>query len=212
MGRKYRKVRCRAKSKRTGQQCRAWPVGGFAVCRVHGAGHPRKGKPGGRPPGHGLYSAKVAADLQGAMDGLRQDPHLTDGFMDIARIRALTVRAQDLLREEERAYLALEEQAEGGAGQGGAEALAKARNRLLTWYERLAALAAATLAGIERYYGAIERKGGGVSAAAVDASLMALLKILHQRVPDEALREAIFADLRTEFKRIVVPGNHGCEG
>jgi hypothetical protein len=36
--------RCSAKSKRTGQPCRSPAVGGFRVCRMHGAG-------GGAPEG-----------------------------------------------------------------------------------------------------------------------------------------------------------------
>ena len=52
--------RCRAKSKRSGQQCRAPAVSGYAVCRMHGAG-------GGAPKGnknamkHGAFTAEAAA-------------------------------------------------------------------------------------------------------------------------------------------------------
>ena len=52
--------RCRAKSKRSGLQCRAPAVRGASVCRMHGAG-------GGPPRGnrnalkHGEYSAETLA-------------------------------------------------------------------------------------------------------------------------------------------------------
>ncbi len=32
------KVRCKAKSKQTGEQCRNWAKPGYPVCRFHGAG------------------------------------------------------------------------------------------------------------------------------------------------------------------------------
>jgi uncharacterized protein YjcR len=52
--------RCRAKSKRSGLQCRSPAVGGHSVCRMHGAG-------GGAPKGnrnalkHGECSAETLA-------------------------------------------------------------------------------------------------------------------------------------------------------
>jgi len=51
-----RALRCRARSKRSGKQCRSPAVRGTRVCRMHGAG-------GGAPEGnrnalkHGLYGA-----------------------------------------------------------------------------------------------------------------------------------------------------------
>ena len=56
-----RAPRCRAGSKRSGQQCRAPAVKGKAVCRMHGAG-------GGAPKGnanarkHGHYSAEASKE------------------------------------------------------------------------------------------------------------------------------------------------------
>ena len=50
--------RCRAKSKRSGLQCRAPAVRGHSICRMHGSG-------GGAPKGnrnalkHGLYTAEA---------------------------------------------------------------------------------------------------------------------------------------------------------
>lgn len=205
MRKRRRAQRCKSKSKRTGKQCRAFAVAGYAVCRMHGAGSPKKGKPGGRPPGHGLYSAKLARDLAGAINALSQDPALLDGLMDIARIRALTERAQELLVQEEHRFLGMAGDA-ANAGTPGADAeLSKARSNLLAWYERLSALAAATIAATERYYGAIERREGGVALAAVDAGLMVMVRVLHEHVPDPGQRDKMLAALREGFSKIVVP-------
>jgi hypothetical protein len=56
----HQALRCHAKSKRSGLQCRAPAVRGYAVCRMHGAG-------GGAPKGnrnaikHGEFAAKALA-------------------------------------------------------------------------------------------------------------------------------------------------------
>ena len=56
----HRALRCRASSKRSGGQCQAPAVRGYAVCRMHGAG-------GGAPRGnqnalkHGAHSAASLA-------------------------------------------------------------------------------------------------------------------------------------------------------
>jgi hypothetical protein len=54
--------RCTAKSKRTGQRCKAPAVRGWDVCRFHGA---RGGAPKGKANGawkHGLYSGAAKAE------------------------------------------------------------------------------------------------------------------------------------------------------
>ena len=53
----HRALRCHAKSKRSGLQCRAPAVRGFDVCRMHGAG-------GGAPKGNqnALKHGEFAAD------------------------------------------------------------------------------------------------------------------------------------------------------
>lgn len=201
-------LRCSAKSKSTGKRCRSFAVTGYRVCRVHGAGSPKKGRKGGRPPEHGLYSEHLARDLGGVIDELRQDPHLTDGLLDIAHIRALTARSQTLLRGEEERFLSLAEGEQASDGDKDGDLL-MARARLLAWYERLAALATSTLASIERYYGALERKEGGVALAGLNAALLALVRVLHETVEDEALRELVIARIREEFRRIVVPNPGG---
>lgn len=52
-------AQCTARSKRSGERCKAPAVTGYPVCRMHGAGSPGKGRPGGRPPIHGGYSKAV---------------------------------------------------------------------------------------------------------------------------------------------------------
>jgi hypothetical protein len=54
-------LRCRARSKRTGQRCKAPAVRGFRVCRMHGA---RGGAPEGERNGnyrHGARTKEVIA-------------------------------------------------------------------------------------------------------------------------------------------------------
>ncbi len=56
--------RCRAQSKRTGEQCRAPAVRGWNVCRFHGAGG---GAPKGKRNGayrHGGYTQEALAASQ----------------------------------------------------------------------------------------------------------------------------------------------------
>jgi hypothetical protein len=56
--------RCTAKSKRTGQRCKAPAVRGWKVCRFHGA---RGGAPKGKANGawrHGRYSEKAKVERQ----------------------------------------------------------------------------------------------------------------------------------------------------
>ena len=51
-------AQCTAKSKRSGERCKANAVEGYTVCRMHGAGSPHQGKPGGAPIKTGRYSIK----------------------------------------------------------------------------------------------------------------------------------------------------------
>jgi glucans biosynthesis protein len=58
--------RCRAKSKRSGQPCKAPAVNGYRVCRMHGA---RGGAPSGKKNGaykHGARSAEAIALMRRA--------------------------------------------------------------------------------------------------------------------------------------------------
>jgi hypothetical protein len=49
-------LRCRARSKRTGQRCKAPAVRGFRVCRMHGA---RGGAPKGKRNGNYRHGART---------------------------------------------------------------------------------------------------------------------------------------------------------
>lgn len=51
-------AQCTAKSKRSGERCKANAVTGYTVCRFHGAGSPHAGRPGGAPIVTGRYSIK----------------------------------------------------------------------------------------------------------------------------------------------------------
>ncbi len=67
---------CRAKSKRSGERCKNNAVTGYRVCRMHGAGSPKAGRPGGRPPTHGRYSMRLPAHLLKTYEQARRDPDL----------------------------------------------------------------------------------------------------------------------------------------
>jgi hypothetical protein len=72
--------RCKAKSRRSGEQCRNAPVRGWSVCRMHGAGN-GKDRAGGRKPVHGKYAMRHRGLTQEAaerLDELMQDPDLLD--------------------------------------------------------------------------------------------------------------------------------------
>ena len=105
-------TQCTAKSKRTGEQCKAQAVRGYSVCRMHGAGKPNTHT--GRPIATGRYSIKrtelaaktqefysdpqpgnltselalMRALLQNYLDRFPDDQHLP--FDDIARIYGMT--------------------------------------------------------------------------------------------------------------------------
>lgn len=190
-------ARCAAR-RSNGLPCGNPAVRGFRVCRAHGAGHPHKGKPGGRPPTHGLHSAAVTASLQGRLEEMRSDPALTDGLTDIARIRALIERAEELLSSEEAAYV---------QNLGKSEAVdAAMRGRMMDWYERLVRISAETVVSIDRYYAALEKRAGGVAMDAVRAGMIAIARVLDECVTDETLRQTISDRIGKAFERIVVAG------
>jgi hypothetical protein len=63
--------RCNAKSKRTGQRCRAPAVRGYRVCRMHGA---RGGAPEGERNGnfkHGARTKQAIADTRAVNELVR---------------------------------------------------------------------------------------------------------------------------------------------
>ncbi|MBN1249824.1 MAG: hypothetical protein JXC32_19335 [Anaerolineae bacterium] len=44
---------------------------GYKVCRVHGAGSPNQGRPGGRPPTHGAYARHLKPEDLTTLEELR---------------------------------------------------------------------------------------------------------------------------------------------
>lgn len=64
-------MRCTAKARRTGEQCRKYARAGHAVCPVHGAGYSHK--PGGRPLIHGRRSKYGAEVMERVIEKGRRD-------------------------------------------------------------------------------------------------------------------------------------------
>jgi hypothetical protein len=56
---------------RDGTLCKAPAVAGYPVCRMHGAGSPHEGRPGGRPIVHGAYSKVVKREDIPTLEKLR---------------------------------------------------------------------------------------------------------------------------------------------
>lgn len=88
-------MRCHAKSKRSQQQCKNFVVPGYTVCRMHGAGTPSKGRPGGRPIIHGRYSKFLPKGgvLDAYKAALKEDVKLLDLRDEIALIQSLLKQA-----------------------------------------------------------------------------------------------------------------------
>jgi hypothetical protein len=81
-------VQCNAKSKRSGEQCKAWAVAGKTKCRMHG------GNNTGRPIIHGRYSQHLPQRLQARYDQAEADGDLIALNGEIA---ALEVRLGEIL-------------------------------------------------------------------------------------------------------------------
>lgn len=82
-------AQCTATAKSTGKRCRRHAVAGYTVCQVHGAGSPKQGRPGGRPPVHGRYALKHQAGLQEKQAVFLADPTPGDLTAELALMRAL---------------------------------------------------------------------------------------------------------------------------
>jgi len=89
---------CRAKAKSTGERCRRAAVKGYPVCRVHGAGSPTQGRPGGRPPKHGAYARHLKPEELATLEELRE---LGTGLeQELALARLQLTRAADWAHKE----------------------------------------------------------------------------------------------------------------
>lgn len=62
-------MQCTARSKRTGERCKAQAMKGKDKCRMHGGSTPVK---------HGLYSKYTKGILADRIEELKNDPALTD--------------------------------------------------------------------------------------------------------------------------------------
>jgi hypothetical protein len=80
--------RCTATAKSTGERCKNPAVQGYTVCRMHGAGSPKKGKPGGRPIKTGRHSKWLPKDLLERYEEGLADPDLLALKDEIAALDA----------------------------------------------------------------------------------------------------------------------------
>lgn len=120
-------AQCTAKSKRTGQQCRRRAVTGYKVCQVHGAGSPKKGRPGGRPITTGRHSDKLPERLReryfaalgdSQLTELRDEIALTDARLEDVIGRVDTGESGALWAAVQKAMDAFLEEYPGGANVG----------------------------------------------------------------------------------------------
>lgn len=70
--------RCKAKSKRSGEQCKNYAIKNFSVCRMHGAHGGPKTRHGylackKAPRKHGLYSYEVQQELSECRKLMKND-------------------------------------------------------------------------------------------------------------------------------------------
>ena len=135
--------------KRNGEQCRNPARTAFRVCAKHGAGTHHREQAGerrrtGRPPTHGLYTAKGArqiADIVAELEGMKVDLDDSDGEMRVLRATLAYLLGQAPRHEAanatiDRTYVLLKEAAEAqvltpaeGAALGGS--MAEARRLLI---------------------------------------------------------------------------------
>ena len=94
-------AQCTAKSKRTGERCKANAVQGYSVCRMHGAGSPHQGRPGGAPPTTGRYSIKRAELARRAAE-FQADPIPGDLTGELVLMRALLQEYLDRFGDSDR--------------------------------------------------------------------------------------------------------------
>lgn len=96
------KPRCTAKAKRSGERCLLYPVTGYKVCRVHGAGgnHRQKSEAGNLTK-RGIIPSRVHTEIREAYERALADPRLLDLQTDAAHGTALIewLAGQDLSAE-----------------------------------------------------------------------------------------------------------------
>lgn len=87
-------AQCTATVRKTGERCRRRAVTGYNVCQVHGAGSPKKGRPGGRPIKNGRHSRKMPERLREKYEESLSDSELLALRDEIA---LCDTRLEDLL-------------------------------------------------------------------------------------------------------------------
>lgn len=85
-------AQCRAHTK-DGQQCQETVVAGYPVCRLHGAGSPAQGRPGGRPIIHGAYSQAVKPEEAPTLERLRALGMSLEEEVAVARLQLIRALA-----------------------------------------------------------------------------------------------------------------------
>lgn len=146
----------------------------------------------------GLYSGKASLTAQELVEDAQKDPALTNALRDIAMIRVLLDRAHGLLEGEEAEFLAALEKAPLEDGEE-----AKMRDRLLSWYRHMIDGHAKKVQTIQQYFDALEKKASGVSYDAIRASMLAIVRVLAEKVPDDAQRNEILAALDEALDQVV---------
>lgn len=75
------------------QRCDRRAVEGYTVCQVHGAGSAKKGRGGGRPVSHGVYSKRLKKEINEIYEEfLADDEILMNVDSDIALMRTLMLQ------------------------------------------------------------------------------------------------------------------------
>ena len=98
-------MRCKAKSKRSGKQCKNNAVTGYEVCRMHGANPRNKG---GAPKGssnaekHGLWRKHLPEETLKLVDELQEEDRIQKLKRSIAVQEAAIIRSQSIMHVEDK--------------------------------------------------------------------------------------------------------------
>lgn len=99
---------CKSKCKGNGYRCIRFVCVAFPVCNVHGAGSPRQGRPGGRPPTTGKFTRDLPRDLQVRLLKAHNDPNLLSLTEQIALVQARTTKLLSQLPREDEMAISLQ--------------------------------------------------------------------------------------------------------
>ena len=101
MARNPNKKRCKAKSKRTGKQCKNWATPGYDACRFHGS---RGGAPKGNQNSkkHGFFSKYIPEETLEIMNGIGEVSPADLIWDQIVIQYAAIIRAQQIMYVEDK--------------------------------------------------------------------------------------------------------------